>query len=183
MPMNKFLYFGDFVAIPVAILVFAYLSHLGSGYAVIAEYLATVMVGVAVWTLVEYLIHRFVYHHAPILSPLHDEHHKKPNEFIGVPSFVSSGLLVAVCYFPLAAFYPILAGGFVSGMMIGYAGYMFMHHASHHMKIEPDHWLYGARVRHMAHHYRDNTNFGVTTGFWDRLFGTARAARRGSARP
>ena len=182
MPMNKFLYFGDFIAIPIAIVVFAYMSDRGSAFSAVPEFLTAALFGVALWTLVEYLIHRFVYHHAPILSPLHDEHHKKPNEFIGVPSFVSSGLVVAVCYFPWAAFYPILAGGFVSGMLIGYAGYMYVHHASHHLKVEPAHWLYGARVRHMAHHYRDNTNFGVTTGFWDRAFGTARAPERRRAR-
>ncbi len=96
---------------------------------------------------------------------------------IGVPSFVSSGLIVAVCYFPVRAFDPIAASGFASGMLLGYAGYMFVHHAAHHMRIEPGHWLYRARLRHMAHHYRDSANFGVITGFWDRVFGTERARR------
>ena len=63
-------------------------------------------------------------------------------------------------------------------MLIGYAAYMFVHHATHHLKIEPGDWLYEARVRHMAHHYRDATNFGVSTGFWDRVFGTERAPPR-----
>jgi len=183
MPINKFLYFGDFFAIPIAVVVFACLSHRGSGVYAFPEYLAAAFFGVALWTLVEYLIHRFVYHHAPILSPLHDQHHKRPNELIGVPSFISSGLVVAICYFPLAAFYPVLAAGFVSGMLIGYAAYMFVHHATHHWRIEPGHWLYPLRVRHMAHHYRDTANFGVTTGFWDRVFGTERMRGQRLAAP
>ncbi len=31
----------------------------------------------------------------------------------------------------------------------------------------------------MAHHYRDDANFGVSTGFWDRVFGTGASAPRG----
>jgi len=183
MPINKFLYFGDFVAIPIAIFVFVYLSHGATGLAVWPEFFVAALFGVGLWTLVEYLIHRFVYHHAPILSPLHDLHHQKPNSLIGVPSFISSGIIVAICYFPLAAFYPVVAGGFVSGMLIGYAAYMYVHHATHHFTIEPGHWLYPSRVRHMAHHYRDNTNFGVTTGFWDRVFRTERMPNRRLAQP
>ena len=48
---------------------------------------------------------------------------------------------------------------------------MFVHHATHHFAIQPGDVLYRARVRHMAHHYRDGSNFGVTTGFWDTVFG------------
>jgi sterol desaturase/sphingolipid hydroxylase (fatty acid hydroxylase superfamily) len=183
MPINKFLYFGDFVAIPIAVLVFAYLSHRAGGLSGLPEFIAAALFGVALWTLVEYLIHRFVYHHAPILSPLHDKHHKKPNDLIGVPSFISSGFIIVVCYLPLSLFYPVVAAGFVTGMLIGYAAYMFVHHATHHMKIEPGHWLYPSRVRHMAHHYRDTTNFGVSTGFWDWVFRTERMPNQRVARP
>jgi sterol desaturase/sphingolipid hydroxylase (fatty acid hydroxylase superfamily) len=183
MPINKFLYFGDFLAIPIAVLVFAFLSYRAAGFAAGPEFLAAAVFGVALWTLVEYFIHRVFYHHAPILSPLHREHHVKPTELIGVPSFISSGIVVVVCYFPLAAFQPVLAAGFVSGMLIGYAAYMLVHHATHHWKIEPGDWLYPSRVRHMAHHYRESTNFGVTTGFWDRVFGTERMPNRRLARP
>ena len=71
----------------------------------------------------------------------------------------------------------IAACGFTSGVLMGYAAYMYIHHATHHMQIGPDHWLYQARLRHMAHHYADQYNFGVSTGFWDRVFGTVRAKR------
>jgi sterol desaturase/sphingolipid hydroxylase (fatty acid hydroxylase superfamily) len=60
---------------------------------------------------------------------------------------------------------------------------MFVHHATHHFAIRPGDCLYKARVRHMAHHYHDSANFGVSTGFWDRAFNTtgARRARASSA--
>ena len=177
MPINKFLYFGDFGVIPIAVLAFAALAFVGGGLGALAIFSLALVFGGFLWTLVEYLVHRYAYHHAPVLSPLHDLHHREPDALIGVPSFVSTGLIIVVCYLPLALYAPVVAGGFTSGMLIGYAAYMFVHHATHHWKIQPGDWLYRARVRHMGHHSRDDINFGVSTGFWDRVFGTARMPR------
>lgn len=177
MPINKVLYFGDFVAIPVATLVLMYLALSGGGGRDALEFAVTLITGVVFWTFVEYWIHRTLYHHAPVLSPLHDLHHQQPEALIGVPSFLSSGFIIVVCYTPLMTVAPIAASGFTAGVLIGYAAYMYVHHATHHLRIEPGHWLYRARVRHMAHHYADQYNFGVSTGFWDRVFGTVRAKR------
>jgi len=177
MPIGKFLYFGDFVAIPIAVLAFAGLALADRGLAAAPAWTLSLIVGIAFWTLIEYLVHRFAYHGAPVLTALHEAHHRDPQALVGVPSFLSSGLIVAVCYLPLRGWEPILAGGFTSGALVGYAGYMYVHHATHHFAIAPGHWLYQARVRHMAHHYHDDANFGVSVGFWDRVFRT-RGARR-----
>jgi sterol desaturase/sphingolipid hydroxylase (fatty acid hydroxylase superfamily) len=178
MRINKFLYFGDYIAIPIAVGFFVYYAYLANGVAVAPEFAASVLAGLFVWTLAEYWIHRILYHHAPVLSGLHDRHHSAPKELIGVPSFLSSGFVILVCYAPLFTFAPIFADGFASGALIGYAIYMFVHHATHHWRIEPGHWLYRARVRHLAHHYHDDANFGIVTGFWDHVFGTASAPRK-----
>ena len=177
MPINKVLYFGDFVAIPVAMLVLTYLAFSSGGERAIPEFVVTLVIGGCFWTFVEYWIHRTLYHHAPLLSPLHDLHHQQPEALIGVPSFISSGFIIVVCYAPLVMLSSIAACGFTSGVLMGYAAYMYIHHATHHMQIGPDHWLYQARLRHMAHHYADQYNVGVSTGFWDRVFGTVRAKR------
>jgi sterol desaturase/sphingolipid hydroxylase (fatty acid hydroxylase superfamily) len=178
MPINKFLYFGDFAAIPVALIVLVYSALRARGLGGLPDLGISLLIGIAIWTLAEYVIHRYVYHHAPVFSPLHDAHHREPDALIGVPSFISSGFIVVVCYFPVHAFDSVAAAGFTSGALIGYSAYMFVHHATHHMKIEPGDWLYPARMRHMSHHYHDSSNFGVSTGFWDRVFGTTRAPRR-----
>jgi sterol desaturase/sphingolipid hydroxylase (fatty acid hydroxylase superfamily) len=183
MPINKFLYFGDFFAIPVAVAVLVYFALTAKGLWAVPGLGVSLLIGLAAWTLVEYAIHRFVYHHAPLFSALHDSHHRAPNEFIGVPSFVSSGVIIVACYFPVGMLDGVAASGFTSGMLLGYAAYMFVHHATHHFAIRPGDCLYKARVRHMAHHYHDSANFGVSTGFWDRAFNTtgARRARASSA--
>jgi len=175
MPINKFLYFSDFFAIPVAVTVLTYFALAAGGLWAAPVFGVSLLIGLAAWTLVEYAIHRLVYHHAPVFSALHDSHHQAPNEFIGVPSFVSSG-------FPVRILDDVAASGFTSGMLLGYAAYMFVHHATHHFAIQPGDWLYEARVRHMAHHYHDNANSGVSTGFWDRVFDTTGARRRRFAR-
>jgi sterol desaturase/sphingolipid hydroxylase (fatty acid hydroxylase superfamily) len=182
MPIGKFLYFGDFAVIPIAVLLFAGVSFVNGGLAAAPDWLLSLIVGAVLWTLVEYVIHRFVYHAAPILTPLHHAHHREPTAYVGVPSFVSSGLIIVVCYLPLRFVDPIVASGFTSGMLLGYAGYMVVHHATHHFKIEPGDWLYEARVRHMAHHYHDDANFGVSVGFWDWVFRTRGARRDRAAR-
>jgi sterol desaturase/sphingolipid hydroxylase (fatty acid hydroxylase superfamily) len=182
MPIGKFLYFGDFGAIPIAVALLTYLALSAHGLRAVPEWGFALLVGLVVWTFAEYTIHRFIYHHAPIFSALHDAHHHEPNALIGVPSFASSGFIILVCYAPLFEFAPVFAAGLTSGALLGYAGYMFVHHATHHWKIEPGDWLYEARMRHLSHHYYDSANFGIVTGFWDRVFGTVRARRDRLAR-
>lgn len=78
MPINKFLYFGDFVAIPVAVIVLAYFDLAPGGLWAALAFGVCLLTGLVTWTLAEYAIHRFVYHHAPLFSALHDSHHQAP---------------------------------------------------------------------------------------------------------
>ena len=177
MKINKFLYFGDFIVIPALVALLAYWAFAGAGLAAAPAYVAGLVAGGVVWTLAEYGIHRVLYHHFPLLSDLHERHHAAPQELIGIPSFLSSGLVVALAYGPFFAVWPHWADGFASGALLGYASYMIVHHATHHWRLAPGDWLYPARLRHMGHHYHDDANFGIVTGFWDRAFGTAGGRR------
>ena len=172
MPINKFLYFGDFVVIPLVMAAFAFQAYWREGFGAAPAFLASLVAGLIVWTFAEYWIHRELYHHAPFVSKYHDLHHEAPKALIGIPSFLSSAIVLLLSYAPFVAFAPVFADGFACGALIGYALYMLVHHATHHWTIEPGDWLYSARVRHLAHHYHDDANFGVVTGFWDRVFGT-----------
>ena len=62
-----------------------------------------------------------------------------------MPSFVSSGFIIVACDLPVKIFNDVAASGFTSGMLLGYAAYMFIHHATHHFAIQPGDWLYKAR--------------------------------------
>ena len=177
MRINKLLYFGDFLAVPIALAIFVYLAYAAEGVAAAIGYGGGLVAGLVVWTLAEYWIHRTLYHRAPWLSTLHHRHHADPNELIGIPSFLSCGIVILLGYGPFFAFAPVFADGFASGALLGYAAYMVVHHAVHHWRIGPGDWLYRARVRHLAHHYHDNVQFGIVTGVWDHMFGTAGTRR------
>ena len=183
MKLGKALYFGDFVAIPVAILGLALWAIPGRGPLAPFEWLACFAVGLFVWTFIEYAVHRWVFHEVPFFEKYHDAHHAEPLALIGVPSFASSGIILAGFFAaPLAFTGPLLASGFASGALVGYAGYMAVHHAVHHLTPKPGTALYRARIRHMAHHYHGvDGNYGVTTGLWDLLFGTVVEGRRRTA--
>ena len=180
MKLSKALYFGDFVAIPIVIILLAGVAIYERGFEGAGLWLAAFVVGLFVWTLVEYVVHRWVYHAIPFFEKFHDAHHEDPTALIGVPSFLSSGLILAVFFLPLLfAVGVVLAGGFASGALLGYAGYMLVHHASHHWTLKPGSMLYRARVLHMAHHYHSTPgNYGVVTSFWDHVFSTNVDRRR-----
>ena len=178
MQINKFLYFGDFLVIPLMLAILLRLAFYAPGLSAAPAFASSLAAGLLVWTLAEYGIHRFLYHRAPWLSELHGLHHKAPMDLIGLPSFLSSGIVILLTYAPFVAFAPVFAAGFASGALIGYTAYMTVHHATHHWRLEPGDWLYPARVRHLAHHYHEEANFGVVTGFWDQIFGTAKGGRK-----
>ena len=180
MKLSKALYFGDFVAIPAAIVALGWAAIAERGVGAAGLWLLAFVAGLGVWTFVEYVVHRWVYHAIPFFEKFHDAHHDEPEALIGVPSFVSSGVMLAVFFLPLYFTVGIVfSGGFASGAMLGYAGYMLVHHASHHWTLKPGGMLYKARVQHMAHHYNSTPgNYGVITSFWDNVFSTNIERRR-----
>ncbi len=139
--------------------------------------LAGLALGFAAWTLAEYLVHRFIYHRVPYFERLHDAHHAEPDALIGAPPLVGP---VSVL---LAAAPSILLGhgfglGFTAGAMAGYLGYIGVHHWAHQHRGALGPRLRRLRQHHLKHHASHGEgNFGVLTGFWDRVFATDVAPR------
>lgn len=135
------------------------------------------LVGVASWTLAEYLLHRFAMHvmagrgHA---SREHLTHHARRNYFTTLgQKLAAAGAVVAVT-FPLVA----LAGGvwvaasFCAGLAGASFAYEWLHFRAHTRGPRNS---YGAWLRrnHFAHHFHDpRANFGVTSPVWDIVFRT-----------
>ncbi len=141
--------------------------------------------GFAWWTFIEYVFHRWILHWEPKtplwkrvrrLLPGHRSHHNDPfdpDDVVNMKHYV--GLAVAfLCFlgmmalgFPLDFAFAATAGG-----TAGYAAYEFVHFACHQLPMRS---FLGRRIRqhHAIHHHRDETvNFGVTSPFWDWVFGT-----------
>jgi sterol desaturase/sphingolipid hydroxylase (fatty acid hydroxylase superfamily) len=166
-------YFADMVACPLLAgtqSIFG-LTHFAKSDLV--EWCLLVAVGAALWTLTEYIMHRFAYHRIPFLERYHEVHHADPRVYIGAPPMVGTSAVFLVVFVPLTAFSALVGNAVTVGMLAGYTIYLVVHHACHFWTPAPAGYLYRVRLHHAVHHYRNgNGNFGVTTSFWDRVFGT-----------
>src|SRR5580700_2353816 len=99
MQLSKPGYYADFVVYPLAILaLLAFELEIGSSrYFALAGY---VLVGISIWTLFEYLLHRHVLHRVPILHDMHEAHHADPAALVGTPSWVSALLFMLTAFLP-----------------------------------------------------------------------------------
>jgi cyclopropane-fatty-acyl-phospholipid synthase len=136
--------------------------------------------GLAAWTLVEYLFHRFVLHGIPPFSKWHAMHHRHPRALIFTPTVLSAALLMLLVFLPALAFgNPWRAWGLTFGMLSGYLVYTLAHHAFHQSGAVLR-GLLGRRRRrwHALHHAAGGGYYGVTTAFWDHVFMTDHFVRR-----
>jgi sterol desaturase/sphingolipid hydroxylase (fatty acid hydroxylase superfamily) len=137
--------------------------------------------GLAVFTLVEYSIHRFLLHNPKSsLYHLHEAHHKhpeNPSAFLFPTSVVV--LMLVWCLFTYG-FHIHSASFFLAGLSAGYCYFGALHHFEHTTRINqiPFRWLQGRWAAHSVHHHIEETNFGVMTSFWDYVFGTHQKQRK-----
>src|SRR5215510_15334678 len=173
MQQSAISYFADMVKCPVLALGLSSLAFARFSKTAIVEWALLVLVGFALWTLVEYAMHRLIYHHILPFKRYHEAHHENPRAYVGAPPLLGTFLVFLASFVPFAMVAPIIANGVSVGMLAGYTLYMFIHYAIHFWEPPSGSLLYRARLRHAMHHYRDNGgNFGVSTSFWDRVFGT-----------
>ena len=143
--------------------------------------ISLIIIGLFVWTLTEYTLHRFVFHFQPksqfgkrLHFIFHGVHHDYPSDTkrLVMPPSVSLPL-AALFYF---LFKVILGVSFVApffvGFLIGYLFYDISHYAIHHFNMHSKLWL-AIKNHHMKHHYKDPAKgFGVSTPLWDIIIGT-----------
>jgi sterol desaturase/sphingolipid hydroxylase (fatty acid hydroxylase superfamily) len=175
MRLSKVGYYADFVAYPAIILALTAAELRPAETRAQWQWPIACIVGIAGWTLAEYLIHRFVFHRIPLAARMHDMHHSSPGALIGAPLWSSLGAFGFGVFIPLwwqAGF--DAASGLTTGLMLGYLWYILVHTAVHRYRLDRGSFLYQTKLRHAHHHHgTQEGNFGVTTGLWDRLFGTA----------
>jgi sterol desaturase/sphingolipid hydroxylase (fatty acid hydroxylase superfamily) len=179
MKMSKLGYFSEFLFFPPLVIVGMLIAFRSSIPPQPVLWGTVFGVGLAGWTLIEYLLHRVLFHHAPVLSRVHELHHNSPQDLIGTPAWVSALIGVFLIASPLCAVFGFnLGSAATAGLVAGYLWYVFVHYAIHHWRPSRNSYLYRARLRHARHHHlSDSGNFGVTTGAWDHVFGTALEGR------
>lgn len=142
----------------------------------IAAFVALGSGGVA-WTLLEYVLHRFVFHGASATrlgAKEHRQHHAQVDYFAPWWQKALAALAVTAVVLPVAVLGIGAAAGvcFSGGFIATYLLYELLHRRAH---THPPRGAYGRWLRrnHFAHHFADPRRAqGVTTPVWDRVFGT-----------
>ncbi len=137
--------------------------------------------GFVFWSFAEYMVHRFLYHTESNQKSLfnlqhkaHGIHHQFPIDPTRLAMPPLPGLFLSSIFFLI--FWLInhtYAFVFFPGFMIGYLGYISLHYAQHRVK-SPKYGPWKALWKHhQVHHYvNPYVAFGVSTRFWDFVFGT-----------
>jgi len=136
--------------------------------------------GLSSWSLVEYAGHRWLYHKGRTLAHEgHKIHHQSPEVLIAMPWFVVTALFLIPWYvFAYRLRLPFISV-FEAGLLTGFVSYGAFHHIIHHRFNLNYSWYRKLRSQHFIHHQFPNANFGVTSRFWDHVFGTAYKKERG----
>ncbi|KXT06588.1 hypothetical protein AC578_8560 [Pseudocercospora eumusae] len=141
--------------------------------------------GLCIWTLVEYVLHRCLFHlddHLPdnryaitLHFLLHGIHHYLPMDRLRLVMPPTLFLVLATPFWKLAHtvfFYDWYAAVAVfCGGIFGYTCYDMTHYFLHHKNLPA--YYRELKKYHLQHHFMDYENgFGVTSRFWDRVFKT-----------
>lgn len=169
-------YYLDFALMPLiaAALIARELSTAGPSLLLFDR----ILFGAVVWTLAEYLIHRFVFHGATRYEKMHHVHHERPAAWVGVGSWGT--ILALFCVWVLLGMIgPSFGNAVTAGLVLGYLFYIVVHDRYHHGNRR----AFGRYVRfmdrhHAGHHRSGDVNFGVSSPVWDYLFGTYRRTPR-----
>ncbi len=147
---------------------------------------AAFLIGLFMWTLVEYVLHRFVFHFKPrnawqerVSFLSHGVHHAQPMQKtrLVMPPVIS--LPLALLFYGL---YWLIVGQWLgapqwvaplfSGFIAGYLFYDLTHYSLHHFPAKQGYFKM-VRQHHVRHHGKDSAlRFGVTSPLWDYVFGT-----------
>jgi sterol desaturase/sphingolipid hydroxylase (fatty acid hydroxylase superfamily) len=144
--------------------------------------------GLLSWGLVEYALHRFIFHYdarsesgRKLVYAAHLSHHEDP----GATDRIFTSLRMSV---PIAAGYWLLAWAAAGswraasylfiGLVAGYFSYEWLHFQAHHGRPRLRLFRY-LRKYHLLHHHRTpGLRFGVTSPLFDLAFGTFRPVRK-----
>ena len=168
-----------FIYIPV-IFFFLYRSIFSYEESVISI-LTLVILGISMWSLAEYTLHRFLFHFefkselgARVHFIFHGVHHDYPNDSrrLVMPPSISIPLALLFYFIFTLILGTMYVAPFFVGFILGDLGYDMTHYAVHHYNMHNRVWL-AIKNHHMKHHYMDSTKgFGVSSPIWDEVMGT-----------
>ena len=147
-----------------------------------ASILLLCLTGVVTWGLIEYWLHRLVFHFdaqsekgREFVYAMHLSHHAHPKGLDDLFASLRLSLPLALCYCLLAW---ALTGSWQAmvylfiGLMAGYFSYEFLHYQAHHHTPRLRLLRYLKKYHMLHHHQTSALRFGVSSPVFDYLFGT-----------
>ncbi|TDZ28634.1 Ceramide very long chain fatty acid hydroxylase SCS7 [Colletotrichum spinosum] len=143
------------------------------------------MFGFVLWSLIEYILHRFLFHLDKWLPDnrvgitahflLHGIHHYLPMDKYRLVMPPTLFVVLATPFYKLAhavfSYSWHAATAVYCGGIFGYICYDLTHYFLHHQNLPL--WYKELKKYHLQHHFLDyELGFGVTSRFWDSIFGT-----------
>ncbi|KAI1634685.1 hypothetical protein F4809DRAFT_617370 [Biscogniauxia mediterranea] len=164
----------------------AYGTYLASeGFESSTTLAASFLSGIFLWTIIEYILHRFLFHLDYYLPDnrvgitlhflLHGVHHYLPMDKYRLVMPPTLFVVLATPFWKLAHaifyFNWYLGTAVYCGGIFGYICYDLTHYFLHHQNLPL--WYKDLKRYHLAHHFLDyELGFGVTSRFWDIVFNT-----------
>lgn len=158
------LFYFDFVVFPIlgASLLLVYCRSW--------QFAELVSLGALIFTLIEYWVHRVALHRF-FYHGSHERHHDHPAEYVVFPTWYTPAIFTG--------FFLVLPLPVFTGLVLGFCWFIYWHHVLHHFDLTT--WPRGVQqyaLWHLAHHRRDDCNYGITVPIWDFVFGTYQPTKR-----
>jgi dihydroceramide fatty acyl 2-hydroxylase len=138
--------------------------------------------GVLMWTLLEYTLHRWLFHAVPPDEfnakvrqfMLHGYHHEFPNDpwRLVAPPLMSFPIAAVVAAFDYLVFGAGLWLPVFAGTVGGYLAYDWLHYYEHHFNPRGGVGKYLKRIHALHHFANSERNHGISSPLWDFLFRT-----------
>jgi sterol desaturase/sphingolipid hydroxylase (fatty acid hydroxylase superfamily) len=149
--------------------------------------IAFYVAGIAVWTLVEYLFHRYVLHGRfppgkglirrflhERLDPLHWEHHERPFDGWHISGELKDILPLFFVAAPFSFLFPVYTlPALLAGVVQGYVSEEWLHYFLHFGKFRNG--IFRRLKRYHLYHHSPRgieKGYGISSGIWDLVFHT-----------
>ncbi|KAJ0980425.1 hypothetical protein J5N97_008680 [Dioscorea zingiberensis] len=142
--------------------------------------------GILLWTLIEYSLHRFLFHIKTksywgntMHYLIHGCHHKHPMDGLRLVFPPAATAILCIPFWNLVRLIstPSTTPALFGGGLLGYVMYDCTHYYLHHGQPAKDPARRLKRY-HLNHHFRiQNMGFGITSSLWDHIFGTVPPAK------
>jgi 4-hydroxysphinganine ceramide fatty acyl 2-hydroxylase len=165
-----------FIIIAIGLLTYGFIH----GFINVLSAIGLFLLGWFMFTFLEYMAHRYLFHmdtdteiKKNIQYTFHGNHHDYPKDKdrLAMPPIMSL-FIASLFFFIFKLIFGTFVFGIVSGLLFGYAIYLFVHYAVH-AYAPPKNFLKTLWIHHSIHHYKnDDKAFGVSSPLWDWVFGT-----------